>query len=301
MPFPVTSQLSATKLGSVLVYPIYTSSPTSPGTQNTRISLTNADNRLSVTVHLFFIDGSSCNVSDSFICLSKSQTASFSAADFDPGTTGYLIAVATDDIGCPAAFNALLGDAFVKFSSGHEANLSAEAFTALSRNPGNCDENSFLAELRFDGASYNMAPYVLAMDNIPSRLDGNDTLLVIDRLGGNLATGVPALGPIFGLFYDDAERGVSFSFNHNACQFRASITNTFPRITPRFETFVPQGRSGWFKVSQNGGVGIVGAVINADSSGGVNTNVFKGGHNLHKLTLTNTTVFTIPVFPPSCG
>ncbi|MBI1764978.1 MAG: hypothetical protein HYR56_26505 [Acidobacteria bacterium] len=301
IPFPVTSEISATKLGSVLVYPIYTSSPTSPGTQNTRIALTNADNRLSVTVHMFFIDGSSCNVSDSFICLSKSQTASFYAADFDPGTTGYLVAVATDNIGCPVAFNALLGDAFVKFSSGHEANLPAESFAALSRNPADCDGNSFIAELRFNGVNYNLAPRTLAMDNIPSRLDGNDTLLVIDRLGGSLATGLPTLGPVFGAFYDDAERGVSFSFNHNACQFRSSITNTFPRITPRFETFVPQGRSAWFKVSQNDGAGIVGVVLNADSSGGVNTNVFKGGHNLHKLTLTSAAVFTIPVFPPSCN
>lgn len=299
--FPADAQLSGTKLGSVLVYPIYTSSPTSPGTQNTRISITNADTRFSAFVHMFFIDGSSCNVSDSFICLSKNQTASFFAGDFDPGTTGYLVAVATDNIGCPLAFNALMGDAFVKFSSGHEANLPAESFSALTLNPANCDANSFLAELRFDGINYNLAPRVLAMDNIPSRLDGNDTLLIIDRLGGNLATGSPALGPIFGIFYDDAERGVSFSFNHNACQFRASLTNTFPRTTPRFETFVPQGRSGWFKVSQNEGAGIVGAAINADASGGVNTNVFKGGHNLHKLTLTNTSVFTIPIFPPSCG
>jgi hypothetical protein len=300
-PFPVTAELSGTKLGSVLVYPIYTSSPTSPGTQNTRISITNADNRSSALVHMFFIDGSSCNVSDSYICLSKTQTASFYAADFDPGTTGYIVAVATDNLGCPIAFNALMGDAFVKFSSGHEANLPAESFSALSQNPANCDGNSFIADLRFDGINYNMAPRVLAMDNIPSRLDGNDTLLIVDRLGGNLATGLASLGPIFGLFYDDAERGVSFSFNHNSCQFRASITNTFPRITPRFETFVPQGRSAWFKISQNDGVGIVGAAINADASGGVNTNVFKGGHNLHKLTLTNTTIFTIPVFPPSCG
>jgi hypothetical protein len=300
-PFPATAALSGTKLGSVLVYPIYTSSPTSPGTQNTRISITNADNRLSAMVHMFFIDGSSCTVSDSFICLTKTQTASFFAADFDPGTTGYIVAVATDNIGCPIAFNALMGDAFVKFSSGHEANLPAEAFSALSRNPANCDGNSFIADLRFDGINYNLTPRVLAMDNIPSRLDGNDTLLVIDRLGGNLATGLSSLGPIFGLFYDDAERGVSFSFNHNSCQFRASITNTFPRITPRFETFVPQGRSGWFKISQNDGAGIIGAAINADTSNGVNTNVFKGGHNLHKLTLTNTTIFTIPIFPPSCG
>jgi hypothetical protein len=239
-------------------------------------------------------------VADFFICLTPNQTAGFIASDFDPGTTGYVIAVATDNNGCPSSFNALMGDEFVKFSSGHEANLSAEAFTALVLNPGNCDGNSPTAEIRFDGIDYNMAPRVLAMDNIPSRLDGNDTLLILDRLGGDLGTGLSSLGSIFGIFYNDAENGVSFSFSGTTCQFRSSISSAFPRITPRFEVFVPQGRSGWFKLSQSAGAGIIGAAINADTTNGANPNVFKQGHNLHKLTLTNTTVFTIPVFPPPC-
>jgi hypothetical protein len=301
IPFPHTSEVSSQKLGSVLIYPVYTSSPTAPATQNTRISLTNADTRRSAYVHLFFIDGSTCSVADSFICLSQNQTASFLAADFDPGTTGYLVAVATDANGCPAAFNALMGDEYVKFSTGHEANLSAEAFTALNDNPADCDDTSFIAQLRFDGINYNMAPRTIALDNIPSRLDGNDTLLIVDRIGGDLGTGVPALGSLFGVFYNDAETGVSFTFSQNSCQFRGSITNSFPRITPRFESFVGQGRSGWFKLSQSGGAAIIGASLNANASAGGSGSVFTQGHNLHKLTLTQGAVFTLPVFPPPCS
>ena len=47
--------------------------------------------------------------------------------------------------------------------------------------------------------------------------------------------------------------------------------------------------------ASNDNTALVGAVINATTS----PNGFRGGHNLHKLTLGNTTL-TMPVFPPSC-
>jgi hypothetical protein len=51
-----------------------------------------------------------------------------------------------------------------------------------------CDETSTTAALTFDGASYNCAPRVLALSNIPSRAEGNDTLVVLNRFGGNLGS-----------------------------------------------------------------------------------------------------------------
>ncbi|MBL8166920.1 MAG: hypothetical protein JNJ50_02125, partial [Acidobacteria bacterium] len=136
-----------------MFYPIYTSSATSPALQNTRINITNADTRKSAYVHLFFVDGSNCNVADLFVCLTENQTASFVAAEFDPGTTGFVIAVAVDQRGCPTIFNALMGDEYVKFATGHQANLTADAAAALNglQISPPCDDNSFLANLRFDG------------------------------------------------------------------------------------------------------------------------------------------------------
>jgi sugar lactone lactonase YvrE len=293
------SPLSDQKAGSVLIYNVYTSA-SDPTRQNTRLSVTNTNPGLPAYVHLFFVDGTSCSVADSILCLTANQTTTFLASDLDPGTTGYVVAIALDANGCPMNFNYLIGDEYVKFSSGHAANLGAEAITASAGGLPLCDTNSSTAVVAFDGISYNPVPHVLAADNIGSRADGNDTLLVLNRIGGNLATGASTLGTIFGLFYDDSERGVSFNLAAGACQFRNSITNTLPRITPRFDQFVPAGRTGWFKVWVPGLFGMTGAILNTNPNAGTSAGAFNQGHNLHKLTLTSTASYTIPVFPPGC-
>ena len=60
-----------------------------------------------VNVHLFFVDGTSCGVADAFVCLTANQTATFLMSDIDPGTTGFIVAVAVDQQGCPVNFNQL--------------------------------------------------------------------------------------------------------------------------------------------------------------------------------------------------
>ncbi len=47
---------------------------------------------------------------------------------------------ASDSVtGCPVNFNFLIGDEFVKLSSGHAANLAAESFAALTGTPPVCN------------------------------------------------------------------------------------------------------------------------------------------------------------------
>src|SRR5262249_35147250 len=99
---------------------------------------------------------------------------------------------------------------------------------------------------------------------------------------------------------NDAEVGVSFTFNPNSCQFRSSISSAFPRTTPRFEQFVPAGRSGWVKLYSSNDQGLTGAAINFNTNAGTQDNAFSQGHNLHKLTLTSTANYVIPIFPPNC-
>src|SRR5581483_552381 len=55
LPFPVPSPISDDRAGSVLIFPIYTSSLTNPAVENTRINITNTDNGASAFVHLFFV------------------------------------------------------------------------------------------------------------------------------------------------------------------------------------------------------------------------------------------------------
>jgi CSLREA domain-containing protein len=296
------SQISDQQAGSVLFYNLYSSSIAAPNSQNTRIAITNTHPSLPVAVHLFFVDGATCSIADSLICLTAQQTASFLASDIDPGTTGYIVAVASDSVtGCPINFNYLIGDAYVKLSSGHAANLAAEGFAALAGGLPTCDASSVTTILNFDGVSYNRAPRVLAASNIPARSDGNDTLLVLNRVGGSLVTGAATLSSLFGIIYDDAENPLSFTFSTNTCQFRSSLSDNFPRLAPRFQQFIPAGRSGWAKfysLSEN--VGLLGAQLNYNPNAATAANAFNQGHNLHKLTLTTSTQLTIPIFPPNC-
>ncbi len=296
-----TGEVSDQRAGSVLVYNLYSSSIAAPSTQNTRISLTNTNPGLPIAVHLFFVDGATCSIADSLVCLTPNQTATFLASDIDPGTTGYIVAVASDLVtGCPVDFNYLIGDEYVKLSSGHAANLAAESFAARAGGLPACNGLSVTALLSFDGTSYNRAPRVLAASNIPSRADGNDTLIVLNRFGGSLAAGAGTLGSLFGILYDDAENPLSFTFTAGVCQFRSSLSSNFPRVAPRFENFIPAGRSGWAKFYSQSDIALLGAQINFNANAGTAANAFNQGHNLHKLTLTSAAVLTIPIFPPNC-
>ena len=300
---PPQSEVGDQKVGSLLFYNYYTSGVADSGGQNTRVNITNTNNTSSVFVHLFFVNADDSSAADSFICLTPNQTASFLASDVDPGTTGYIIAVASDEAGRPVVFNHLIGDEYVKMTTGHAANLGAEAFAALGQ-PGalvGCDSNSLTAVLSFNGAvgGYNRAPRALALDNFISPADGADTLLIINRVGGDLTFGGAEIGSLTGLVYDDAQASGSFSFTVDRCQFQGSITSFFPRTTPPISSLVPSGRSGWLKFFSQADNAYLGAaiVVNANQDA---LRAFNGGHNLRKLTLAANAQITIPVFPPNC-
>src|SRR5215471_8905496 len=132
LPVPATSEASDQKAGALLFYNAYTSSATSANTANTRINITNTNALSGIFVHLFFVDGSTCSVADSFICLTQNQTASFLTSDVDPGINGYIVAVTVNGAGVPVPFNFLIGDEYVKYGSGHAANLGAIAFAEIN-------------------------------------------------------------------------------------------------------------------------------------------------------------------------
>lgn len=298
--YPATSEVSDQKAGAILIYNIYTSAASGGNTQNTRINITNTSVTNGANVHLFFVS-SDCSIADSYICLTPAQTASFLASDVDPGVRGYIVGVSVNNSGCPVSNNWLIGDEYVKFATGHAANLGAEAFAAIGDIA--CDPNAPSVDISFSGANggYNKLPRVLALSNFPSKADGNDTMLIINRIGGNYSTGASTTGVLFGNLYDDGEQPFSFSIG-GACQVLNSLSDTFPRTTPRLSVIVPAGRSGWLKLyNQTSDVGILGASINFNSAASAQANAFNGGHNLHKLTLTTgAQVITLPVFPPSC-
>jgi len=301
MNLPWDSQISDDKSGSVLIFPFYTSDATRPNLVNSRINITNIDQTRNVCVHLFFVDGTSCTVADQFVCLTANQTTSFLLSEIDPGVNGYLIAVQVDCVtGCPVNYNSLIGDAYVKGAGGHWGNYGAQTIAADPCIVTPCDTSSLTAELRFDGTRYNRLPQVLSLSSIPSRVDGNDTLLVVDRIGGNTMVGLLPLGPIFGILYDETEKPYSFTLATDECQLRGSLGNSFPRTVPRFDTVIPAGRSGWMKFWTQQQGGIVGISINLNPAVAAGPGAFGGARSLHALTLANSVTLEIPIFPPSC-
>lgn len=308
-----SSRISDQKPGSVLIFNIYTSSPSNPVLQNTRLNITNTDDERGIAVHLFFVDGDSCAVADSFVCLSKSQTVSLLASEIDPGVNGYAIAIASDSYGRPIAFDRLIGSTWVRFATGHTASLGAEAVASpqgrivMHPVPG-ADESAVV--LLFDDVSLERLPRVLAVDNIQSRLDGNDTLLIVNRIGGDLRTSAAPIDKLFTILFDEIEISYSSTIFNLGCQVRRSLNNEFPRTVPRFNSVLFPGMSGWLKfwastdtvdpVVGQTTKALLGAAINYNPNADMNAAFFNQGRNLHKLTTGDTTALVVPVFPPNC-
>jgi hypothetical protein len=298
-PFP-PGTISDQQAGSVLIYNFYTSSASNPNAVNSRINITNTNDSASAAVHLFFMDGTSCSPADYFVCLTPNQTTSVNVAEFDPGTSGYVIAVAVDPkTGWPISFNHLIGDSYFKMAEGYQANLTAEAVAAIR--PAPFDPAQSVARLKFDGVEYGQLPMVLAVDSLASRDDGNLTMLIINNPTGDLAVQGNSIGSIYGIMYNQLESPYSFSFRAPLCQFRAVLSDTFPRTTPRFNRIVPAGGVGWMKFWSVNDQPLTGAAIVFNQNAGTVATAYKQGHNLHKKSLLPTAATTIPVFPGNCG
>lgn len=293
-PVPDSSALSNQKVGSVLFYNFYSSISAEPEKEDTDISITNTHPSIRVMVRFFFINGADGQITAADIHLNGRQTISVLASDLAADKRGYIVAVTADEFtGCPKKFNFLAGDAYVKLKTGHAANLNAEAFAAIADPPAVCSGG--IAALNFDGISYNRMPRVLAVDNITSRGDGNDTLVIINRFGGNLAAGflTSTIGSASGVLFDNAANSYSFTFT-GGVQLVDSLTNVFPRTTPRFETLIPSGSSGWMKLFADSDVGILGATLILNANTASSLNAFNSGRNLHKLTLSSSNTLIIP-------
>jgi hypothetical protein len=303
-PYPATSEVSDQKAGSILVYNYYSSPSTPTPNHNTRINITNTSSTSGVVVHLFFV-AENCAVADFKLPMSQNYTYTFNVSEFDPNINGYLVAVASDsDTGLPRSHNFLIGDEYIKLPGGASANLAAEAFAAYYTGVLDQSPDNFGAILRFGSpddatARYNRIPAVLAVSNIPSRADQNETTLIINRLSGSLAETMDSVPRLFALVYDDQEVAYSTSFLPGSCQKRVTLSDTEPRTAPRFTSIIPAGRSGWLRLySSAGNIPILGSVINFNPNTNSRGDVFNGGHNLHKLAFTTGTIsVTVPVFP----
>lgn len=280
--YPIgNSHLSDMKPGSVLFFNRYSSNPISPQLGDTQINITNVAS-VPVDIHLFLVDGGSCSVADSFIGLTKFQTASFLVSDFDPGIQGYIVAVAVN--GGPTRQNSLIGTEFIRESDGRTGYL--QAISIAKRSPGEVIPNeNGEAVLNFNGVDYEQLPTVLALAAFNSQTTDSTTLSIYSP-SSNLIIGAVSTVNVFSLLYNDVEIAISSSFSIN-CYRYDTLTALFSR-SGGINRHVPSGRTGWIQFSASGRP-ILGSVLGKGP-------VFTGAHNLHALTLLGSYSITVPSF-----
>ena len=296
--YPITSEASDTRRGSVLFYNLVTSNGLDPSLEDTRLSITNHSDTSASFVRLFFVEGGAGLVASSFICLTATQTATFQASDLVPGFRGFLVAVSVDGVnGCPFGdsgqnSNRLSGDAFVKTGLYQGALPAMGVAAQFSGSLPGCDSNSVTASLPFNGTAsgYNRLPRMLQIDNIGSPSDGQRTLLVLNRASGDLAGGFSSLGPINGTLFDNMGTPLPFSRNSGVTQLFRDLDNKFPLTSPKFRIALPSGQTGWAKLNLVSDVPVLGAAFFRPG----------GAVNLRARTLSTAGSLTIPVESPSC-
>ena len=287
---PVAGRMpSHQKPGSVLIFNVYTSS-INTAISDTLVSLTNTDPTRSANIYLFFVDGVNGAVVDQMVILKRNHTTSFLVSDIDPGVTGYLLAITVGTDGCPMVGNFLIGTGVVRFETGHHAALPAMGISALGGGAP-CLPGSLTATLAFDGMAYDELPRGIAVTSLPSLAAGNQLMLVINRIGGDLTQRGEPLASLSGVLFEDTELSVGFQLLGGSAQVRGILGNNFPRTLPRFTTVIPAGRTGWMKFWADRNEAITGVLINEAPSG------LSGGYNLQTLTTTNGATLTIPVIP----
>ncbi len=292
-PAIVNTRVSDQKAGSVLVFPYYTS--TIGGASDTRLTISNISNAASTVanqayVHLFFIDGTSCQQSDLFLCLTPNASFSFKASDYDPGNTGYLIAVAVNNQGVPIQNNVLIGNAFVNTPEFAD-NYGAESFRANSFAVATVNGDS--ATLYFDQVGYDAVPKQFAVE-IQSPFNAAGQQVVTAGLSGNLVSsslsGAAQVGT--GLIYNGNEKpfGSFSAWLTGTCQAKGTILTNSPRVPNGMAVMVPSGQTGTMKFNVGAAVGLLLTPRTA---------TWKGIRTLHK-TQTTATTLTIPLFVPVC-
>ena len=284
------------KPGSVLFYHRYTSSLSNPGAKDTTLSLTNTSFTDAAKVRLFFVNGQDCQTFDVSVCLNSQQTTTFKMSDYDPGTTGYVVAVAIDNSGLPTQFNWLIGNAQIRQISpvnnqSFDTSLSATAVYKRSSTAPTVTNGK--AELVFDDSTYDSLPSQIAADNIPSQgtsaANANATFLGIYRPTGDLSGGTVAPKIDFGIFNNNG--GTSTASTTLGCY--ADLRLSSIRFNPQLITTLPVGQSGWVRISAADKLPIMGAQFSSGTS-------FASGATLRAIMYVPDYRILVPVKVPGC-
>jgi hypothetical protein len=283
----VNPAVSAQKPGSLLVFPYYTSKAATKA--DTRFTLTNLGTQMAY-VHLFFIDGTTCQPADQFLCLTPGASYSGKASETDGETTGWILALAVNQQGTPMQYNNLIGNAFVN-DGDYVDNYGAEAFVA--RSPNVAAIQGATALLFFDGVGYDALPNQFAAE-VQSPLNAAQQRVVTVGMRGDLnasaLNGAAQIGTGLVINGNETPMGSFINWLTGNCQAIATVTNQSPRVPLGMNGVIPNGQHGTIQFRIGGGVGLLMTPKTAP---------FAGIRALHKTGLTTSTL-RIPLLPPVC-
>ena len=286
-PGGINPAVSAQKPGSLLVFPYYTSKAALK--TDTRFTLSNVGAQQAF-VHLFFIDGASCQPADQFLCLTPNASFAGKVSEIDPEATGWILALAVNAQGQPIQYNGLIGNAFVNEGE-YVGNYGAEAF--LARSPNVAAIQGDTALLFFDGIGYDAVPNQFALE-VQSPLDAPNQRVVTVGLRGNLnastMTGAGQVGNGIVINGNEKPMGSFVNWLTGNCQAIALLTPLSPRVPTGLAGLIPRGQNGTIQFRIGAGVGLLMTPRTAN---------WKGLRALHKIGLTTSTI-RIPLLAPGC-
>ncbi|MFN7926711.1 MAG: choice-of-anchor Q domain-containing protein [Blastocatellia bacterium] len=288
---------SSQRAGSLLAFPYYTSKVAEQ--KDTRLTVSNIGERRA-WVHLFFVDGTSCQQADQFLCLTPNASFSFKTSEYDPEATGFALAVAVDAQGNPVQNNVLIGNAFVR-DGAYVDNYSAETFWRYDNGP-NIGGRGF-AVLALNGTQYDAAPIQFTAE-IQSPQDTTGQKIVLAPLSGdlsgiaNLSSALPTFSTAAaqvgsGIAANEEEKTVSFNaLLSGGCLKSAVLSATFPRVPSGLGLLIPSGKAGSLTFRVGAGVGLL-------MTPRTGNNKWSGIRALHKNAIGNAAL-AIPVLVPVC-
>ncbi len=292
------SRQSDQKPGSVLFYHRYLSTIGATNGNNTTISLTNTSPTTSAKVRMFFISAADCSSYEQAVCLAAQQTTTFRMGDFDPGTTGYCVAVACDAAGNPTQFNWLIGNAQLRQTSplnGQFFDSSLSATAVAKRETGALPATNNVAEMAFDDKMYDSLPAQVAADNVPSQgtnaSNGNATIVSLYRPLANLA-GVPGgtLNTPVAITLNNSTGQSSTATQSIGCYNDLRLNAL--RLNPTLATILPAGKTGWIRISASDSGPLLGAQFNSGQ--------YASGASLRAVTYAVDYRISIPIKAPGC-
>lgn len=247
--FPI-NQTTTTTLGSVLAYPLFSSSCTAGTTvpvcsSNTTITLTNTNTQQAARVRLFFIEGLTGIATSSVQTVNANQTLTMQASDVSPSKTGYILAVAINATNCPIVFNFLRGTETVNNAGGYSGSVSAIPIRGITA-PTNCGTATAATTLSFDGVMYDRFPSQITADNVMTSSQTGATLLVMNAIGGNLTSNsrASAVSSLSGAVIDSGLNSYPFTDNRTSSQIVNELNSRYPLTSPRFDQILPANQTG---------------------------------------------------------